>query len=125
MHKTAKRSAAAAAAGVLALTLALTGCGSSNNTSNTGSKDTAGKDTTSGTNASPAAAGDDTAPVTFSVFMNGPAQQPTPDNKILKLIKDETGITFNQEFLVGDLQQKLGVMIAGEITRTSCRVTTN
>ncbi|ETT73228.1 sugar ABC transporter periplasmic protein [Paenibacillus sp. FSL R7-277] len=108
MHKTAKRSAAAAAAGVLALTLALTGCGSSNNTSNTGTKDTA-----TGGNASPAAAGDDTAPVTFSVFMNGPGQQPTPDNKILKLIKDETGITFNQEFLVGDLQQKLGVMIAG------------
>lgn len=120
MHKTAKRSAAAAAAGVLALTLALTGCGSSNNTSNTGTKDTA-----TGGNASPAAAGDDTAPVTFSVFMNGPGQQPTPDNKILKLIKDETGITFNQEFLVGDLQQKLGVMIAGEIIRTSCRVTTN
>ncbi|MFD2877136.1 hypothetical protein ACFTAO_15895 [Paenibacillus rhizoplanae] len=45
--------------------------------------------------------------------MNGPGQQPTPDNKLLKLIKDETGITFNQEFLVGDLQQKLGVMIAG------------
>lgn len=86
MHKTAKRSAKAAAAGVLALTLALTGCGSGNNSSNTGSKDNA-----SGGNASPAAAGDDNAPVTFSVFMSGPGQQPTPDNKILKLMKEKPG----------------------------------
>lgn len=103
MHKTAKRSAQAVAAGVFALALAVTGCSSNNTNSNTAN----------GGAASPAANGDDNSPATFSVFMSGPGQQPTADNKILKLIKEKTGVSFNMEFLVGDLKQKLGVMIAG------------
>jgi len=52
-------------------------------------------------------------PITLSVFIGAPNQAPTPDNRIYKKIKDELGVTLDMEFLVGDLQQKLGVMIAG------------
>ncbi|OZB96418.1 ABC transporter substrate-binding protein [Paenibacillus sp. XY044] len=52
-------------------------------------------------------------PFNVSVFIGEAGQQPTPDNKIYKKIKEETGATFNFEFLAGDINQKLGVMIAG------------
>ena len=52
-------------------------------------------------------------PITISAFIGTPNQAPTADNRIYKKIKDELGVTLNMEFLVGDLQQKLGVMIAG------------
>lgn len=65
------------------------------------------------TNASAAAPAEDNKPVTLSMFIDSPYQQPTNDNKIYKLIKDKTGVSLKMEFLVGDLQQKLGVMIAG------------
>lgn len=102
MQKTARRLARGAAAGLIALSMVLSGCSSNTgNSAGSGGKEGA------------AASSDPNAPVTFSVFMGGPGQQPTADNKILKKIKDETGVSFNMEFLVGDLQQKLGVMIAG------------
>lgn len=52
-------------------------------------------------------------PIKFTVFIGDPRQQPTADNKIYKLLEEELGVTFEFEFLVGDLDQKLGVMIAG------------
>ncbi|CAM3836563.1 MULTISPECIES: type 2 periplasmic-binding domain-containing protein [Paenibacillus] len=52
-------------------------------------------------------------PFEISVFIGQPDQQPTPDNKIYKLIKEKTGASFKFEFLAGDIDQKLGVMIAG------------
>ncbi|HEY5583361.1 MAG TPA: sugar ABC transporter substrate-binding protein [Ruminiclostridium sp.] len=53
-------------------------------------------------------------PITISIFVGDSATiAPTPDNKIFKKIKDELGIKFNIEILVGDINQKLGVMIAG------------
>lgn len=53
-------------------------------------------------------------PITISVFVGDSATiTPTSDNKILKKIKDELGITFKFDILSGDLNQKLGVMIAG------------
>lgn len=50
---------------------------------------------------------------TITVFIGDPKQQPTKDNKIYKKIEEELGVKFEFEFLVGDLDQKLGVMIAG------------
>ena len=47
------------------------------------------------------------------MFIGAPQQTPTPDNRIYKKIEEELGVTLEMEFLVGDLQQKLGVMIAG------------
>ncbi len=53
-------------------------------------------------------------PITISVFVGDSATiTPTSDNKIFKKIKDELGITFKFDILSGDLNQKLGVMIAG------------
>jgi len=53
-------------------------------------------------------------PITISAFIgDSTAIVPTSDNKIFKKIKDELGITFKIEILAGDINQKLGVMIAG------------
>jgi len=52
-------------------------------------------------------------PTTISIFIGAPNQTPTPDNRIYKKIEEELCVKLEMEFLVGDLQQKLGVMIAG------------
>ncbi len=59
------------------------------------------------------AADADSGKMTISAFISTPNQAPTEDNRIYKKIEDELGVKLNMEFLVGDLQQKLGVMIAG------------
>lgn len=53
-------------------------------------------------------------PITFNIFIRDPAMAPSKNNPVLKKITQLTGVTINFEFLVGDLQQKQGVMIAGE-----------
>jgi len=53
-------------------------------------------------------------PITLTVFRGDPGDQPKDDNKIYKLIEEKFGITFKFEFLAGDLDEKLGMMIAGE-----------
>ena len=53
-------------------------------------------------------------PITLTVFRGDPKDQPADDNKIYQKIADEFGITFEFEFLAGDLDEKLGMMIAGE-----------
>lgn len=88
---------------LLSLTVVLAGCSGGN-----------GKETSNGkTNG---AAGTEVGvdnPIEISVFLGEAGQQPTADNKIYKKIKDELGVTFKFEFLAGDKNQKLGVMIAG------------
>lgn len=54
------------------------------------------------------------APLTVTVFVGEPFDQPTSDNKIFKLIEAEFGIKFEFEFLAGDLDETLGIKIAGE-----------
>jgi len=51
-------------------------------------------------------------PVTFTMFVGNPGQAPAPDAKIIRKIQQITGVTIEFEFLVGDLSQKSGVMIA-------------
>ncbi len=53
-------------------------------------------------------------PITLTVFRGDPGDQPAEDNKIYKLIEEEFGVKFEFEFLAGDLDEKLGMMIAGE-----------
>ena len=60
------------------------------------------------------AEGEALEPITLTVFRGDPGDQPTDDNKIYKLIEEKFGITFKIEFLAGDLDEKLGMMIAGE-----------
>ncbi|MBB6730924.1 ABC transporter substrate-binding protein [Cohnella zeiphila] len=107
----------------LALSLALAGCSGNNNGNNAGGSADGGSSPSQGAASGTASAsaggsaeastGDDLKPITISAFIGSPNQAPTPDNRIYKKIKDELGVTLNMEFLVGDLQQKLGVMIAG------------
>ena len=60
------------------------------------------------------AAAEDQTPITVTVFRGDPGDQPTSDNKIYKMIEEEFGITFEIEFLAGDLDETLGTKIAGE-----------
>ena len=53
-------------------------------------------------------------PITLTVFRGDPGDQPAEDNKIYKKIEEEFGVTFQFEFLAGDLDETLGVKIAGE-----------
>lgn len=53
-------------------------------------------------------------PATVTVFVGDAFDQPTSDNKIYKLIQEEFGIKFEFEFLAGDLDETLGIKIAGK-----------
>ncbi|MBR6030258.1 MAG: extracellular solute-binding protein [Clostridia bacterium] len=61
-----------------------------------------------------AASADALEPITLTVFRGDPGDQPTDDNKIYKLIEEKFGVKFQFEYLAGDLDEKLGMMIAGE-----------
>ena len=51
--------------------------------------------------------------ITLTVFRGDPGDQPTEDNKIYKKIEEEFGIKFEIEFLTGDLNETLGIKLAG------------
>lgn len=52
-------------------------------------------------------------PITYNVFVRDPGTAPAKDNEVIKKVQELTGVTMQYEFLVGELDQKLGVMIAG------------
>ena len=62
----------------------------------------------------PAYADEAPEPITLTVFRGDPGDQPAEDNRAYKKIEEEFGIKFEFEFLAGDLDEKLGMMIAGE-----------
>ena len=62
----------------------------------------------------PAFAEETPEPITLTVFRGDPGDQPAEDNKIYQKIEEEFGVKFEFEFLAGDLDEKLGLMIAGE-----------
>ena len=53
-------------------------------------------------------------PITVTMFVGNPLDQPTNDNKIYKLIEEELGVKFEFEFLAGDLDETLGTKLIGE-----------
>ncbi len=53
-------------------------------------------------------------PITFTMFVAGPGEAPPADNKIVKKLQEITGVTIDYEFLVGDMEQKVGIMIASQ-----------
>lgn len=93
-------------AAIFAVSLAFSGCSAG---------DTKKKDA-SGASGESAASGSGTEKsskaLELSFFISDPGQPPTPDNKIYKLIKEKLGVTLKYEFLVGDKNQKIGVMVA-------------
>ena len=52
--------------------------------------------------------------ITLTVFRGDPGDQPTDDNKIYKKIEEAFGVKFKFEYLAGDLDEKLGMMISGQ-----------
>ena len=62
----------------------------------------------------PFALAEEAEPIVVTVFRGDPGDQPTDDNKLYKMIEEEFGITFEIEFLAGDLDETLGTKIAGE-----------
>ncbi|MFV0399409.1 MAG: extracellular solute-binding protein [Oscillospiraceae bacterium] len=52
-------------------------------------------------------------PITYNVFVRDPGMAPAADNPAIQKVTELTGVSIKYEFLVGDLAQKLGVMIAG------------
>ncbi len=51
-------------------------------------------------------------PLNISVFTIQQREQPSADNKIYKWMEEKFGVTFNWDILVGDKDQKIGVLIA-------------
>ncbi|HEX2945522.1 MAG TPA: extracellular solute-binding protein [Clostridia bacterium] len=97
---------------VLSFSLAFSGCGSSSDTPVNNTTDAAVTPASGTTEASGQPA--DITPTEISVFISDPGQQaPTPDNAVYKMIQEKLGVTFQWDFLVGDKDQKIGVMIAG------------
>lgn len=95
---------------VLLLSLMATGCKKETEATAPDATETS---TTTATDATTEEGATKVEPIEFTVFIGDPKQQPTADNKIYKMIEEKLGVTFKFEFLVGDLDQKLGVLIAG------------
>ena len=55
---------------------------------------------------------DASKPLTISIFTIQQKQQPPADNKIYKWIKEKYNVDFTWDILVGDKDQKIGVLIA-------------
>lgn len=107
----AKRVTSLLLAMILVLSLILSGCNTGDSESDeTSTSDGSSQNTDTKNDDSK---DDDEEPYVFTVFIGEPRQQPTKDNKIYKMIEEELNVKFEFEFLVGDLDQKLGVMIAG------------
>lgn len=112
-----KRILASLLSSVMVLGL-LAACGGGN-TDNT-TKDNAGSTTTKGDSGTdePDHTSDGTeAPIvqediTIKVFFPA-GEVPTDDNPTIALMKEELGVTWEMEFLVGDLDERIGLMIAG------------
>ena len=50
-------------------------------------------------------------PITYTFFVRDPGQAPADDNPVIQKITELTGVTLKFEYLVGDLDQKLGTMM--------------
>ena len=104
-------------AAVMAMSLAA--CGSSKSDDNNASGDSStSKDTTTAPTTESASTTTD-APkdkVTFSMFLgvSGEKDLNTNETTIGKVLEDQTGVNFKLEHLVGDLNTKIGTMIAGD-----------
>jgi putative aldouronate transport system substrate-binding protein len=109
MGVTIKKSLTTVLICMMMFSIVMMGC-SNNNASN---KNTPSADNTPSTNTVDSEDNDTLEPIKISVYNGAPGQVSPESNKIYKKIKDELGVTFEMEFLVGDNEQKLGVMIAG------------
>ncbi len=91
---------------LFAFTLALSGCGSSaNNASSAATSATeANSETQAPTDVKP-------EPIQFTAFVDT-ANLPDENNKIIKMIQEKTGVTIKYDTSVGDVDTKVGIMLA-------------
>lgn len=101
---------------VLAFSIVASACSSNSGNSSNNKQNTTNTTNSSNTNVST----DDAQttepalePITISLFTANTGPIPTDDNVIYQEIKEKLGVTLKEEYLVGDIEQKLGVMIAG------------
>jgi putative aldouronate transport system substrate-binding protein len=96
---------------VMLISTVFAGCGKKeeNNSTNTTTNNT---ETTTETSTETTETVETKEVITLDVFIGDPGQVPAKDNKLYKLIEEELGVKFNFEYLVGDIDQKAGVMIA-------------
>ena len=60
------------------------------------------------------AEGEALEPITLTVFIGDPGDAPKEDNKIYKLIEEKFGVTFEFEYLAGNLDETIGLKIANK-----------
>jgi len=97
---------------ILAFSMVMSACSKNNGGNNGGTPSTA-KPTQDASSPDASPAEDKLDPITISFFTASTGPIPTEDNKVYKEIKEKLGVTLKEEYLVGDIEQKLGVMIAG------------
>ncbi|MCL2084058.1 MAG: extracellular solute-binding protein [Oscillospiraceae bacterium] len=51
-------------------------------------------------------------PITFTMFVAGRGQAPARNNPVVAMVEEFTGVSIEFEYLVGDLDQRMGTMIA-------------
>ena len=93
----------------------LAACGGNSNSNNTSTGDTspAGNSTVGTTPAADAESGPAALePITLTMFVTEPGEQPPMSNKVVEIIRERTGVTLEIEYLVGDMNQKVGILIA-------------
>ncbi|SEU20565.1 ABC transporter substrate-binding protein [Paenibacillus sp. NFR01] len=97
---------------MLLLSSLATACSSNNNGNTAGADTTAKPDATKSTNAGGEEVKKDK--VTYTIFngVAGSKDGNTNETTIGKMLEDQTGVNFKLEFLVGDLNTKIGTMIA-------------
>lgn len=103
----------------VAMTAALAGCNSGGNNGSNASPSAASPSASGASSSSPsssasASAQDDKTPVTFTYF-NANSQVPDIDSdktEIGKKLEEQTGVNFKMQFPVGDVNTKIGTMIA-------------
>lgn len=96
---------------IMMTSMVLSGCATQEETTEaTGATETG--ETTENTGEGDEAVAEELEPITYTMFIGESHSNLAPDNKILKMIEEEFGITFEIEYLVGDLNQKMGVMMA-------------
>ena len=99
---------------VLSVITACTKSGQGNQPDDQPGSSTTTPSTSSGDGDKPADSGSKPVqPITFTMFQADPGEAPPADNKIVKYIREKTGVTIDIEYLVGDMEQKVGIMIAG------------
>jgi len=60
------------------------------------------------------AEGEALEPITLTAFIGDPGDAPDADNKIYKMIEEQFGVTFEFEYLTGNLDETLGLKIANK-----------